>query len=118
MEKRDGEERAEERMAWLAEMCRLTPLAIDLFTLIAGAEPNVPPAWWAVSAVATRLGVDDLAVIAELVPGAPLIDWGLVRLTPAPSSRSPGEARVAVNERIARFLWARRIRPAEYRSVP
>jgi hypothetical protein len=118
MENREGEGRAEERLAWLAEMCRLTPLAVDLFTLIAGAEPNAPPAWWTVSALATRLGVDDLGIIAELVPGSPLIDWGLVRTAPAPTSRSPGEARVAVNERIARFLWARRIRPAEFRSQP
>lgn len=117
MESRDGEGRAEERLAWLAEMCRLSPLAVDLFKMIAGAEPDAAPVWWTVSAVAARLHADDLGIIAELVPGAPLIDWGLVRMTPAPTSRSPGEARVAVNERIARFLWARLVRPAEYRSV-
>jgi hypothetical protein len=124
IESREGDEReeapsAEERLAWLAEMCRLGPLAIDLFTLVAGVdgEPNAPPAWWTVSSVASRLGVDDAGVIAQLLPGAPLFDWGLVRTTPSPSSRMPGEARVAVNERIGRFLWARRIRPAEFRST-
>jgi hypothetical protein len=110
----------EERVSWLAEMCRLAPLAVDLFALVAGidGEPNAPAAWWTLSSVAAKLAVDDAGVIAQLVPGAPLIDWGLVRTTPAPSSRLPGEARVAVNERIARFLWARRIRPAEFRSLP
>jgi hypothetical protein len=110
----------EERVAWLAEMCRLSPLAIDLFALVAAidGEPNAPVRWWTVSSLATRVGVGDALVIAQLVPGAPLIDWGLVRTTPAPTSQRPGEARVAVNERIARFLWARRIRPAEFRHQP
>jgi hypothetical protein len=110
----------EERVAWLADMCRLAPLAVDLFALVAAidGEPNAPVAWWTVAAAAARLGVDDALVVAQLVPGAPLIDWGLVRTAPAPTSQRPGEARVAVNERIARFLWARRIRPAEFRSAP
>jgi hypothetical protein len=118
-EEREGGPSAEERLSWLAEMCRLAPLAVDLFALVAGVdgEPNAPASWWTVSSVAARLGVEDAPVIAQLVPGAPLIDWGLVRTTPAPTSRLPAEARVAVNERIARFLWARRIRPAEFRSL-
>ncbi len=115
----DGGPSAEERLSWLAEMCRLGPLAVELFALVAGVdgEPNAPAAWWTVSSVAARLGAEDARVIGQLVPGAPLIDWGLVRTTPAPTSRMPAEARVAVNERIARFLWARRIRPAEFRSM-
>jgi hypothetical protein len=124
METREGQRGGEtpstdERLAWLAEMCRLGPLALDLFELVAGVggEPNAPPRWWTVSSVAARLHVDDATVIAQLVPGAPLIDWGLVRTAPPPSSRVPAEARVAVNERIARFLWSCRVRPAEYRSA-
>jgi len=120
MDNREGEGNAVERLAWLAQMCRLQPLAIDLFALIAGVygEPNTPPAWWTVAKVATRLGVDTDGVAAELVPGSPLIDWGLVRTAPPPSSRALDEVRVAVNERIARFLWARRVRPAEFRNTP
>jgi hypothetical protein len=120
MDHREIEGNATERLAWLVQMCRLGPLAIELFALVAGVAeaPDVPAAWWTLAAAATRLGVDELELRRQLMVGAPLIDWGLVRTAPPPPrTHAGGEARVAVNERIARFLWSRRMRPAEFRPA-
>ncbi len=119
MDQREIEGNATERLAWLAQMCRLSPLGVALFALVAGVaeDPNLPVAWWTLAAAATRLGVDEPQLRRQLMVGAPLIDWGLVRTAPPPRTHLLGEARVAVNERIARFLWSRRTRPAEFRPA-
>lgn len=119
MDQREIEGNATERLQWLAQMCRLGPLAVELFALVAGVDdsPDEPVAWWTLTAAARRLGVDELDLRRQLTVGAPLIDWGLVRTAPPPRTHAVGEARVAVNERIARFLWSRRTRPAEFRPA-
>ena len=119
MDQREIEGNATERLAWLAQICRLSPLSVALFALVAGVaeDPEALPSWWTLTAAAARLGVDELALRRQLAVGAPLVEWGLVRTAPPPRTHALGEARVAVNERIARCLWSRRTRPAEYRPA-
>jgi hypothetical protein len=119
MDQREIEGNATERLAWLAQMCRLNPLSVALLALVAGVaeDPNAPASWWTLAAAAARLGVDELELRRQLSLGAPLVEWGLVRTAPPPRTHAFGEARVAGNEGIMRFLWSRRTRPAEYRSA-
>jgi hypothetical protein len=78
-----------ERIDWLVRFCRLPSSAERMLALLA-AEPVHSTA-----ALSSRLALDEDVVAAQLLPTAPLRDWGLVRCD---------GGRIALNLRIARFL--------------
>lgn len=92
------------RIVWLSGFCRLMPLEAELLSLLAGLyrEPPPDPDGWPLSALAARLAAEPHAVAATLQPLGPLCSGGLVRV----SMPAGDEPRVALNERIERFLFA------------
>jgi len=87
------------RIEWLAKLFRLQRIECEILSLLS--RPSAPePDGWPVSTVARQIGVADHTVSELVGPYAPLIEWGLVRVSAEP------DARVALNERIERFLFA------------
>lgn len=91
------------RIAWLTGFCRLVPLETELLALLAGLYAQVPPDpdGWPASALAGRLQLPQPTVHAALQPLGALRAAGLVRV-----STADPDWRVALNERIERFLFA------------
>jgi hypothetical protein len=89
------------RLQWLGIFCRLQPMELEVLRVVAGVQAPAPPDpdGWPVRALAEHLGLLERMVVDYLSPGAPLVHWGLVRVT-------AGDPRIALNERIERFLFS------------
>jgi hypothetical protein len=78
-----------EEVDWLV---RLFLLPVHAESVLCALEEERPQT---ARALAERLEIDETSVAAELMPSAPLVEWGLVRAV---------RAGFTINPRIARFL--------------